>query len=87
MVPTGFGDLALAYDALDEETRALLEKLEVTYAFSMQRRHMRYVDTEGYEPGPYSPRKRRYQLPQLPRGGVSRRGHAPGHRAQGAGNL
>jgi taurine dioxygenase len=23
----------------------------------MQRRHMRYVDLEGYEPGPYSPKK------------------------------
>ncbi len=54
---TGFGDLAKAYDALDDETKALLEKIEVTYAFSMQRRHMRYVDLEGYEPGPYSPRK------------------------------
>ena len=54
---TGFGDLALAYDALDEETKSLLQKLEVTYAFSMQRRHMRYVDLAGYEPGPYSPRK------------------------------
>jgi taurine dioxygenase len=54
---TGFGDLALAYDRLDDETRALLEQVEVTYAFSMQRRHMRYVDLEGYEPGPYSPRK------------------------------
>lgn len=54
---TGFGDLAKAYDALDEETRGLLDQLEVTYAFSMQRRHMRYVDLEGYEPGPHSPRK------------------------------
>lgn len=54
---TGFGDLAKAYDALDEATQQLLEKLEVVYAFSMQRRHMRYVDLEGYEPGPYSPRK------------------------------
>ncbi|MAT93801.1 MAG: taurine dioxygenase [Halioglobus sp.] len=54
---TGFGDLARAYDALDEDTRALLEQIEVTYAFSMQRKHMRYVDLEGYEPGPYSPRK------------------------------
>lgn len=54
---TGFGDLAKAYDALDDETKALLEKIEVAYAFSMQRRHMRYVDLEGYEPGPYSPRK------------------------------
>ena len=54
---TGFGDLAKAYDALDEETRVLLEKIEVTYAFSMQRRHMRYVDLEGYQPGPYSPTK------------------------------
>jgi len=54
---TGFGDLAKAYDALDDDTKALLEKLEVTYAFSMQRRHMRFVDLEGYEPGAYSPTK------------------------------
>lgn len=54
---TGFGDLSKAYDALDEETQALLEKVEVAYAFCMQRRHMRYVDLEGYEPGPHSPSK------------------------------
>lgn len=54
---TGFGDLAMAYDALDEETKTLLEKVEVAYAFCMQRRHMRYVDLDGYEPGPHSPRK------------------------------
>jgi taurine dioxygenase len=54
---TGFGDLAKAYDALDEQTKTLLGKLEVAYAFSMQRRHMRYVDLAGYEPGPHSPRK------------------------------
>lgn len=54
---TGFGDLAKAYDALDQETKDLLEQIEVTYTFSMQRRHMRYVDLEGYEPGPHSPRK------------------------------
>lgn len=54
---TGFGDLAKAYDALDQETKELLEQIEVTYTFSMQRRHMRYVDLEGYEPGPQSPRK------------------------------
>lgn len=54
---TGFGDLAKAYDALDDETKALLEKLEVAYSFSMQRRHMRYVNLEGYQPGPYSPKK------------------------------
>jgi len=54
---TGFGDLAKAYEALDDETQELLQQIEVTYAFSMQRRHMRYVDLEGYEPGPYSPRK------------------------------
>ena len=53
---TGFGDLAKAYDALDEETQRLLEKIEVAYAFSMQRRHMRYVDLDGYEPGAFSPR-------------------------------
>ncbi|MEH6584764.1 MAG: TauD/TfdA family dioxygenase [Halioglobus sp.] len=54
---TGFGDLAMAYDALDEETKAILEKIEVAYTFSMQRKHMRYVDLEGYEPGPFSPGK------------------------------
>jgi taurine dioxygenase len=54
---TGFGDLARAYDALDKETKDLVENIEVTYAFSMQRRHMRYVDLENYEPGPWSPRK------------------------------
>lgn len=54
---TGFGDLAKAYDALDADTKALLDKLEVVYAFNMQRRHMRYVDVEGYEPGPHSPKK------------------------------
>jgi taurine dioxygenase len=54
---TGFGDLAKAWDALDAQTQELLQRIEVTYAFSMQRRHMRYVDLDGYEPGPYSPRK------------------------------
>ena len=49
---TGFGDLAKAWDALDAHTQELLERLEVTYTFSMQRRHMRYVDLEGYQPGP-----------------------------------
>jgi taurine dioxygenase len=54
---TGFGDLAMAYDALDTDTKSLLEKIEVAYAFCMQRRHMRYVVLEGYEPGPHSPSK------------------------------
>jgi len=54
---TGFGDLAKAYNALDDETKALLAKLEVAYSFSMQRRHMRFVDLKGYEPGPFSPKK------------------------------
>ena len=54
---TGFGDLARAYDALDQATKTQLEKIEVAYAFCMQRRHMRYVDLDGYEPGPFSPRK------------------------------
>ena len=54
---TGFGDLAKAYDALDDETKALLAKLEVAYSFSMQRRHMRFVNLKGYAPGPHSPRK------------------------------
>jgi taurine dioxygenase len=54
---TGFGDLAQAYAALDDATKTRLEGLEVAYSFSMQRRHMRFVDLAGYEPGPYSPRK------------------------------
>ena len=54
---TGFGDLARAYDALDDATKQVLEKIEVTYTFSMQRRHMRYVELRGYEPGAWSPRK------------------------------
>ncbi len=54
---TGFADLSKAYDALDADTKSLLEEIEVAYCFSMQRRHMRYVDLEGYEPGPYSPTK------------------------------
>jgi taurine dioxygenase len=54
---TGFGDLAKAYDALDDDTKALLEKIELSYAFCMQRRHMRYVDLDGYEPGEFSPKK------------------------------
>tara|TARA_R110000823_G_scaffold27609_16_gene80434 strand:+ start:3620 stop:4543 length:924 start_codon:yes stop_codon:yes gene_type:complete len=64
---TGFGDLAKAYDALDDDTKALIDTVEVTYAFSMQRRHMRYVDTEGYEPSAYSPRKPAdIQFPNFP---------------------
>ncbi len=54
---TGFGDLARAYDGLDKDTQQLLQKIEVTYAFSMQRKHMRFVDLEGYEPGAFSPKK------------------------------
>lgn len=54
---TGFGDLVKAYEALDVETKALLEKIEIAYSFSMQRKHMRYVNLEGYEPGPDSPKK------------------------------
>lgn len=54
---TGFGDLAKAYDALDAQTRELLEKLEIVYCFAMQRRNMRFVDMDGYQPGPHSPRK------------------------------
>ncbi|MEM9174907.1 MAG: TauD/TfdA family dioxygenase [Myxococcota bacterium] len=54
---TGFGDLAKAYDALDADTRARLEGLEVAYVFEMQRRNWRFVDLTGYEPGPNSPKK------------------------------
>ena len=54
---TGFGDLALAYDALDETTKQQIADLEVAYRFEMQRIRMRFVDLEGYEPGPHSPKK------------------------------
>jgi len=54
---TGFGDLAMAWDTLDAETQNLLEQLEVAYSFSMQRKHMRYVNLEGYQPGANLPRK------------------------------
>lgn len=49
---TGFGDLAKAYDALDDETKQKIANLEVAYQFNVQRRKMRFVDLEGYEPGP-----------------------------------
>ncbi len=52
---TGFGDLALAYEALDEATREQISRLEVAYRFNMERRKMRFVDTTDYEPGPGSP--------------------------------
>jgi len=54
---TGFGDLALAYDALDEGTQEKIVNLEVAYRFEMQRTKMRFVDLDGYEPGPKSPKK------------------------------
>lgn len=54
---TGFGDLALAYDALDEETKAKIANIEVVYRFEMQRLKWRFVDLEGYQPGPHSPKK------------------------------
>lgn len=54
---TGFGDLALAYDALDEATQRQIAGLEVAYRFEMQRTKMRFVDLAGYEPGPDSPKK------------------------------
>jgi taurine dioxygenase len=54
---TGFGDLALAYDALDAATQEQIAKIEIAYRFNMQRREMRFVDVTGYEPGPHSPKK------------------------------
>jgi alpha-ketoglutarate-dependent taurine dioxygenase len=54
---TGFGDLARAWDALAPDRQALLEKLEIVYCFAMQRRNMRFVDMEGYQSGPHSPKK------------------------------
>ncbi len=54
---TGFGDLAKAYDALDRDTKELLKKVEVAYRFNVQRLQMRFVDHEGYQPGPQSPKQ------------------------------
>lgn len=54
---TGFGDLALAYDALDEATKRQIANIEVAYRFEMQRVKWRFVDLAGYEPGPHSPKK------------------------------
>jgi taurine dioxygenase len=53
---TGFGDLQKAYKALDDDTRAQIANIEVAYQFNMQRRNMRFVDLEGYEPGPHLPK-------------------------------
>ena len=52
---TGFGDLAKAYAALPAALKQRIEGLEVVYRFTVQRRKMRFVDLEGYEPGPGSP--------------------------------
>ncbi len=49
---TGFGDLAKAYDALSQDVRTRLENIEVVYKFEMQRVKWRFIDLEGYEPGP-----------------------------------
>jgi taurine dioxygenase len=54
---TGFGDLAMAYDALDPDVRQRLEGLEVAYVFEMQRAKWRFANLEGYAPGPHSPKK------------------------------
>ena len=54
---TGFCDLSMAYDALDETTKKRIEGLEVTYVFEMQRRKWRFADLEGFEPGPKNPKK------------------------------
>jgi taurine dioxygenase len=53
---TGFGDLEKAYAALDADTKAKIADIEVAYQFNMQRRNMRFVDLEGYEPGPGLPK-------------------------------
>ncbi len=54
---TGFGDLAKAYDALDPDLQERVANIEVAYRFVAQRRQMRFVDLDGYEPGPNSPKK------------------------------
>ena len=54
---TGFGDLAKAYDALDDAMKERIANIEVAYEFNMQRKLWRFVDTTNYEPGPNSPKK------------------------------
>lgn len=56
---TGFGDLAKAYDALDDSVKQQLQGLEVVYAFYMQRKYWRFVNQEGYEPNPDGPKNPR----------------------------
>ena len=49
---TGFGDLALLFDALDEETKTLLSDVNVTYTFHLRHCDQRFTEKEGHEPGP-----------------------------------
>ncbi|MFK7733206.1 MAG: TauD/TfdA dioxygenase family protein [Pseudomonadales bacterium] len=54
---TGFGDLALAYDALSDDLKERIKDIEVAYRFEMQRINWRFVDNTNYQPGPNSPKK------------------------------
>ena len=51
-----FADQAAAYDALDEETAARIDALEVRYRFDVVLKNMRFLNDPGYVPGPDSPK-------------------------------
>lgn len=53
---TGFGDQALAYDALSETMKKRIEDLQVIYRFDVHLPNFRFLDTSDYEPGPGIPR-------------------------------
>ena len=53
---TGFGDQALAYDALPETTKTRIHGLEVVYRFEVNLFKMPFLDTSGYDPGPNGPK-------------------------------
>jgi taurine dioxygenase len=54
---TGFGDQALAYDALSDATKARIDKLQVVYRFDVDLEVMPFLDTSGYEAAPGAPKK------------------------------
>jgi taurine dioxygenase len=54
---TGFVDQARAYDLLPEATKQRIKGLEVVYRWDVDMSRNRYVDRQGYEPGPKAPKK------------------------------
>jgi taurine dioxygenase len=52
---TGFGDQALAYEALSDDIKNTIDGLRVIYRFDVNLFKMPFVNTEGYDPGPNAP--------------------------------